>query len=87
MFYFSGGNCFQHGTSNNLYQFLPGKSITTSVPSFAIRFHAEDEELEEIYPSADETDDDAEKQGVIPCIKTKSVDISVNHFYKYLQST
>ncbi|KAJ9574852.1 hypothetical protein L9F63_007977, partial [Diploptera punctata] len=40
----------------------PGKSITTSVPTFAIRFHAEDEELEEIYPSAEETDEEAEKQ-------------------------
>ncbi|PSN49759.1 hypothetical protein C0J52_08478, partial [Blattella germanica] len=39
-----------------------GKSITTSVPTFAIRFHAEDEELEEIYPSADESDEEAEKQ-------------------------
>nr|CAD7440911.1 unnamed protein product [Timema bartmani] len=42
--------------------FLAGKSITTSVPTFAIRFHADDEELEAVYPSADETDDEAEKQ-------------------------
>ncbi|XP_047001749.1 testis-expressed protein 2 [Schistocerca americana] len=39
-----------------------GKSITTSVPSFAIRFHADDEELEEIYPTED-VDDDSEKKG------------------------
>ncbi|XP_063234563.1 testis-expressed protein 2 isoform X2 [Bacillus rossius redtenbacheri] len=38
-----------------------GKSITTSVPSFTIRFHADDEELEAIYPSEDEADDEAEK--------------------------
>ncbi|KAJ4444312.1 hypothetical protein ANN_06104 [Periplaneta americana] len=41
-----------------------GKTITTSVPTFAFRFHAEDEELEEIYPSADETDEEADKQGI-----------------------
>ncbi|GLH02915.1 Uncharacterized protein GBIM_08862 [Gryllus bimaculatus] len=40
---------------------LKGKSITTSVPSFAIRFHTGGEELDEIYPSAEDTDDDAEK--------------------------
>lgn len=39
-----------------------GKSITTSVPSFAIRFHADDEELEEIYPNED-VEDDSEKKG------------------------
>ncbi|XP_069685318.1 testis-expressed protein 2 isoform X2 [Periplaneta americana] len=41
---------------------IQGKTITTSVPTFAFRFHAEDEELEEIYPSADETDEEADKQ-------------------------
>ncbi|XP_021935700.1 testis-expressed protein 2 isoform X4 [Zootermopsis nevadensis] len=41
---------------------LRGKSVTTSVPVFSFRFHAEDEELEEIYPSAEETDEDTEKQ-------------------------
>jgi hypothetical protein len=30
---------------------------------FSFRFHAEDEELEQIYPSAEETDEDTEKQG------------------------
>nr|CAD7396238.1 unnamed protein product [Timema cristinae] len=39
-----------------------GKSITTSVPTFAIRFRADDEELEAVYPSPDETDEEAEKQ-------------------------
>lgn len=34
--------------------FDPGKPITTSVPSFAIRFHASGEELEELYPSEEE---------------------------------
>jgi hypothetical protein len=35
------------------------------VPVFSFRFHAEDEELEEVYPSAEETDEDAEKQGIL----------------------
>ncbi|XP_068081873.1 testis-expressed protein 2 [Anabrus simplex] len=49
------------GPSKITLGMLKGKSIATSVPSFAIRFHSGDEELEEIYPSADETDDEAEK--------------------------
>nr|CAD7574493.1 unnamed protein product [Timema californicum] len=43
---------------------LTGKSITTSVPTFAIRFRADDEELEAVYPSPDETDEESEKQAV-----------------------
>lgn len=34
--------------------FHVGKPITTSVPTFAIRFHAGGEELEELYPSEEE---------------------------------
>ncbi|XP_046408967.1 testis-expressed protein 2 isoform X2 [Ischnura elegans] len=33
-----------------------GKPITTSVPTFAIRFHAEDEELEEVYSCSQESE-------------------------------
>jgi hypothetical protein len=35
------------------------------VPVFSFRFRADDEELEEIYPSAEETDDDGEKKGIM----------------------
>lgn len=41
---------------------LKGKSVTTSVPAFSFRFHTGGEELEEIYPSSGETDEDADKQ-------------------------
>lgn len=34
-----------------------GKPITTSVPSFTFRFNAEDEELEELYPSPEEPEE------------------------------
>lgn len=34
------------------------------MPVFSFRFRADDEELEEIYPSAEETDDDTEKKGI-----------------------
>jgi hypothetical protein len=35
------------------------------VPVFSFRFRADDEELEEIFPNAEETDDDGEKKGII----------------------
>lgn len=38
-----------------------GKSVTTSVPSIAIRFHANAEHLEELYASDEETTCKSEK--------------------------
>jgi len=35
------------------------------VPDIKFRFHTGDEELEEIYPSSGETDEDVDKQGIL----------------------
>ncbi|XP_023714562.1 testis-expressed protein 2 isoform X3 [Cryptotermes secundus] len=53
-----------------------GKSVTTSVPVFSFRFRADDEELEEIYPSAEETDDDTEKKEEESSISTSGAQMT-----------
>lgn len=35
------------------------------MPAFSFRFHTGEEELEEIYPSSGETDEDVDKQGIL----------------------
>ncbi|XP_071442324.1 testis-expressed protein 2 isoform X2 [Hetaerina americana] len=44
------------GSNKISLNMLKGKPITTSVPTFAIRFHADDEELEEVYSYSQEAD-------------------------------
>lgn len=55
--------------------FYVGKPITTSVPSFSIRFHAGGEELEELYPSEEEEKSEiSEKLEKSPIVEEKSSD-------------
>lgn len=56
----------------NLKWFCVGKSVTTSVPSISIKFHANAEQIEEFYASEEENNVGNDKADKVVTIPTSS---------------